>query len=264
MQAIPKTSGIYAIQHKESGKLYVGSSVNMQKRLYEHRRLLNLGRHGNQHLQSAWNLYGSDLFEMYVLQVVKDKAQLYAIERTYIHKFKSFEREFGYNKASETDAPQRGLKRSAETCAKIGVSKVGNKNRLGAVIPEEMRERIANKLRGTKASPETRAKLSAAKKGVPHSPEWSAKIGAAHKGKVIPQEMRDRISATLKKRYPPKAPKVAKKLGRPVGIPMTEEAKERLRIANAGKTLSAEHRAKIGAANKARFESKQQIKGESA
>jgi hypothetical protein len=125
-----------------------------------------------------------------------------------------------------------------------------------------MRERIASALRGSKASPETRAKLSAAKKGVPHSKEWSAKIGTAHKGKVIPQEMRDRISRTLRQRYcGPKLLKPVKKLGRPVGIPMSQEAKDRLRAVNLGKTLSAEHRAKIGAAHRARCSTQLQ-KGE--
>lgn len=264
MRNIPKTSGIYAIQHKESGKLYVGSSVNMQKRLREHFRLLNLWKHANQHLQAAWNKFGESAFECRVIEMVACIDDLYAAEQVHLDALNAYDGAHGYNKAKSTTAPQRGLKRSAETCAKIGASKIGNKNRLGAEITAEMRERIAKKLRGTKASDATRAKLSAAKKGVSHSPEWSAKIGATHKGKVIPQEMRDRISATLKKRYPQKSPKEPNKIGRPVGIPMTDEAKERLRIANSGKTLSAEHRAKIGAANKARFEMKQQFKGELA
>lgn len=237
--------------------MYIGSSVNMQTRVREHVRLLNLTQHSNQHLQAAWDKYGAGAFTFDVLEAVLDKHLLYAIEQKWLDQHRTYLAQNGYNKAKDTTAPQRGLKRSAETCAKIGVTKRGNKYRLGAIVPQEMRDRIAAKLRGSKASDETRAKLSAVRKGVPHSPEWAAKIGAAHRGKVIPQEMRDRISATLRKRYAkPELPKVAKKIGRPVGIPMSEEAKERLRMANKGKTLSAEHRAKIGAAHRARTAAK--------
>ena len=199
--AIDPVSGIYLIRHKASGKGYVGSSVNMRKRVYEHRRLLSIGRHKNAHLQSAFSKYGADAFEVVALARVPDAQDLYRVEQRYLNEMRTFDPAIGFNKASDTTAPQRGLKRSAETRAKIGAAKVGNKNRLGIGFSEESKRKISESLRGQRASPETCAKLSAARKGVPHSTEWAAKIGAAHKGKTIPQEMRDRISATLKQRH---------------------------------------------------------------
>lgn len=50
--------GIYKITNLINNKFYIGSSSDLKKRLYEHRRELNLGVQANKHLQSAWNKYG--------------------------------------------------------------------------------------------------------------------------------------------------------------------------------------------------------------
>jgi group I intron endonuclease len=243
-----KVSGIYAISHADSGKMYIGSSVDIAGRLRGHTRLLNTGAHPNQHLQAAWTLYGAGAFTCSTLKEVSNRDDLYKVEQIYLDKLRTFERTLGYNKAKDTTAPQRGLKRSPETCLKIGAAKKGNKYRLGAVIPAEMRSRIATTLRGTKASVETKAKLSAVGKGRKKSVEWRAKMSAIHKGRIISDEQRAKISATLRQRFAgPRIPKVSKKLGRPIGIPMSDEAKNKLRVFNTGKVLSAEHRAKIKA-----------------
>ena len=50
-------SGIYQIYNPINNKRYIGSSINIQRRLKEHKRNLRGGYHHNQHLQNAWNKY---------------------------------------------------------------------------------------------------------------------------------------------------------------------------------------------------------------
>lgn len=60
--------GIYAIRNIKNDKRYIGQSIHVNKRFTEHRRELDKGIHFNSHLQSSWNLYGSDNFVFEVLQ----------------------------------------------------------------------------------------------------------------------------------------------------------------------------------------------------
>lgn len=71
MKAITKDlefCGIYMLLNTKNGKRYVGSSINIRKRLWEHRALLRHNKHGNPHLQNAWNKYGENFFEYSVLE----------------------------------------------------------------------------------------------------------------------------------------------------------------------------------------------------
>lgn len=198
--ALPNRSGIYGIQHVPSRKLYIGSSANIGKRVYEHMRLLKKGIHKNEHLQSAFTKYGAPSFKCFVIEDVEDKSQLFAVEREYIHEAGVCDRLVGYNKSSEPQGAQLGLIRSDETCAKIGASKIGNKNRTGIGFSDEAKRKISASLTGKKASPEAIAKMSAFQKGRKKTPEWCAKISQIHKGHIVSQETRDKISASLLKR----------------------------------------------------------------
>lgn len=42
-----KIWGIYEIRNLVNNKVYIGSSINVKARLYEHSRLLNIGKHEN-------------------------------------------------------------------------------------------------------------------------------------------------------------------------------------------------------------------------
>ena len=194
-------SCVYAIRHVASGKVYVGSAINRTKRWTEHRRRLRNGDHHSRHLQAAWDAYGQSAFVFEVLETVAPNSiALLAVEQTHIDRLKAFDREHGYNVCIQADRSRFGVKASPETCAKIGASKVGNKNRLGAVIPNEMRERIAAKLRGGKASPETRAKLSAMRRGRPKSAAHAVAIGAANRGKKLSDAHKAALSAMYRGR----------------------------------------------------------------
>lgn len=59
-------SGVYRIIHTDTGRCYVGSSVTLRARFKHHRTMLRAGKHGNPHLQRAWNKYGEDKFQFKV------------------------------------------------------------------------------------------------------------------------------------------------------------------------------------------------------
>lgn len=78
-----KKSGIYCIINIESGKRYIGSSLNVYQRLLCHRSLLRNQKHENRKLQSAWNKHKEELFDYYILEFC-DKENLINREQFYI------------------------------------------------------------------------------------------------------------------------------------------------------------------------------------
>jgi group I intron endonuclease len=92
----PKASGIYQIQCIPTGKIYVGSAINLALRWRLHVRQLTSGKHHNKHLQNAWDCYGSDNFEFAILERV-EKHNLLAAEQVWIDKTGCANRDVGFN-----------------------------------------------------------------------------------------------------------------------------------------------------------------------
>ena len=67
-------TGIYKIIDKRSGRIYFGSSVDVEKRIIQHKRALINNKHHNIYLQRIVNKYGIDclIFEL-VEECEKDK-----------------------------------------------------------------------------------------------------------------------------------------------------------------------------------------------
>jgi hypothetical protein len=106
-------SGIYAIRHIESGKLYVGSSSNIASRWQTHRWALGRGIHHSRHLQNAWDKYGADAFVFEVLQAVENPDDLIRTEQEHLDRTGSFRRTHGYNILPKAGSCL-GVKRLAE------------------------------------------------------------------------------------------------------------------------------------------------------
>lgn len=60
-------TGVYMIRNRINKKVYVGSSVQIAERWRQHRRSLKAGRHHSPALQNAWNVYGAEAFEFFVI-----------------------------------------------------------------------------------------------------------------------------------------------------------------------------------------------------
>lgn len=91
--------GIYRIINSKTGASYIGSSINIEKRLKSHANDLKNSSHCNIKLQADFNLYGKEVFEVEILQeleIVKGiRSILYNLEDQYIEQFKS--KITGYN-----------------------------------------------------------------------------------------------------------------------------------------------------------------------
>jgi len=79
-------SGIYYIENKLNGKVYIGSAVNLYNRFKKHRSLLNRNMHANQYLQNSWNKNGEINFTFSIIEYV-DKHNLLKREQYHIDNF---------------------------------------------------------------------------------------------------------------------------------------------------------------------------------
>lgn len=81
--------GIYCITNSHTGDFYIGSSVNIDKRLEYHFLELAYGLHHNYKIQLDYKEYGGDCFETEVLWIAPkdtDRNVIFAIEQEYINK----------------------------------------------------------------------------------------------------------------------------------------------------------------------------------
>lgn len=162
MDSIPKGPGVYLITNVLDGKVYVGSSVNMQKRCREHVSQLGRGRHHNRRLQSAWRKHGPEAFTFTVLEVVKrsDREATIPVEQKWLDFFQAGRNDC-YNFLELASSP-------------------GSRQ-----LSLEARRKLSAALIGRKLTPEHKAKLRAAKLGRKLSPAHCAALGAARLGKKL-------------------------------------------------------------------------------
>ena len=60
--------GVYQIKNTVNGKIFIGSSLNIEGRLNRHRFGLTMGNHDNKKLQDDVKQYGIDKFSFEVLE----------------------------------------------------------------------------------------------------------------------------------------------------------------------------------------------------
>lgn len=89
-------SGIYKIICCNN-KFYIGSSVNIDKRLTEHIRSLRKNKHYNPYLQRAWNEYGEQNFRFEIVETIYDIKELPTREKWWLDNTKCYKREIGFN-----------------------------------------------------------------------------------------------------------------------------------------------------------------------
>lgn len=113
-----KICGIYCIENVRNKKKYIGLSTNIYKRWIQHRADLNNNHHINQHLQSAWNIFGEDNFSFEIIEICS-KDMLSSREIYYIDLYKTTNNQYGYNQTSGGD----GINNLSPKCAeKISIA----------------------------------------------------------------------------------------------------------------------------------------------
>ncbi len=81
--------GVYGIYHERTKRRYVGSSIEVQKRLYLHLVQLRKGTHHCGYLQNVWNKYGEEEFSFVLLAKCRPQ-NLVRLEQTYIDKSSAY------------------------------------------------------------------------------------------------------------------------------------------------------------------------------
>lgn len=151
MQIIPQptifdgtnTPGIYAIFHKPTGRVYVGSALSIYARWKDHRNSMRRGTHRNPYLQRTFDKYGADSFEFRVLETVPNPENLIEREQHWIDRLHTTNRSKGFNIAPRAGS-NLGLKFTPEQRARIGASVRGRKT------SEETKRKIATKAMGNR------------------------------------------------------------------------------------------------------------------
>lgn len=111
--------GVYKLVNTATGQCYVGQSQRVQKRIKEHFRLLRHNKHPNQHLQRAYNKYGSEAFYGAVEVECSDLNELDKLEESFIRGDAWFDTPTVYNIADFAKAPMRGKQHSEEAKERI-------------------------------------------------------------------------------------------------------------------------------------------------
>ena len=143
-------SGIYQITHKDSGRIYIGQSVNLLKRQNNHK----VGKSSSTKsiLSNAIKKHGWDAFEFKVLVYAEGKDYLNLLEEQIIAQFNSLSPNgFNIRTGGNSSSPSEKTKQAMSESRKIGYLN-------GTIIhPRGMA--------GKKASEETKQKMSLAHKG---------------------------------------------------------------------------------------------------
>ncbi len=263
---LEKKSGIYAIQNKIDGKIYVGSAINIKYRRYSHLRSLNNGNHHSVKLQRAWTKYGEDAFVFFVLELVESKDMLIQKEQMWIDRFDAYGPN-GYNMVPNAGT-NLGMICSLATKAKIGAKARGRivsnetKAKMSASAPktrpklsEEHKKKIAMTLMGLSPNAETRAKMAAARIGRKVSTETRAKMSASMKGKNTGKHSAEhcaKISEALKGNH------------YALGYKHSAETRAKVSAAGLGRVFSIERNSKMAAKLRGRKQTPEHIENHAA
>lgn len=123
-------SGVYIIKCLSNNKIYVGSSVNIKKRINRHFNDLKNGKHSSPQLQNTFNKYGDCSFNVEIIEEFTNGSitlkELHSIEQKYLDKFKPYLKENGFNTCPIAGSPNQ-IKLTEETKKKISNSLKGRK-----------------------------------------------------------------------------------------------------------------------------------------
>lgn len=248
------TVGIYLIE-SPSGKVYIGQSRRMRKRMLEYKHAVNKGI--NVHLRNSIKKHGFDAHSIKILHYLPtDISQnvLNEYERFYCTHFT----DIGYTLMNVREAGSNG-RHSEETKKIIGIKSkqkfIDNpllsahlvKSRKGKVVvhSEEFKRKLSERNIGNtyglgrKHTPETIAKIKKGREWYKMSEETKRKISESNKGKVISIEQRQKHSKSMIGRKYSEAHKAAISKGN-MGKEMSHETRIKISVANQGRKMSQE------------------------
>lgn len=150
------TIGYYKITHRPTGKFYIGSSGNLNRRIWRHRTELEQGVHTNRKLQSTYTTWDDFTVETFLSGTLEEARQM----------------------------EQQLLDRHVGTALCCNSSMSANN-------PFDVFERIPP---DREISMRNLEKANEARRGKPLTDEHKARLSASHKGKVLSTEHKAAIS----------------------------------------------------------------------
>lgn len=179
-------TGIYKITDQK-GRIYIGSSVNIEKRFEQHKKSFISATHVNKKLRDYYKKYGESAYSYEVVEQC-DVAELLIREQYYIDNLNPF---YNINKSATKPPSWSGKNHKAETKQKMREWNIGRKH------TTETLEKFKS-IRSTEESKQQmRINASKAKSngwlGRKHTKEELEKISKVHKGKVVSEETRQKM-----------------------------------------------------------------------
>jgi group I intron endonuclease len=240
-------TGVYCIRNVKNGKRYVGSAAQgFMRRWKQHRKELLAKCHHSDHLQKAWNKYGSGAFVFQILERCPPK-KCVERETIWIARLEATDPNKGYN-ICKTGRNALGVKRSERMKAKLKknwedpeyrrnkISKTQKtyQDKIAAESEEEKQVRLQthkDQRRRLAADPEWRRRQAEGIKRRSANPEWQRRqVEAAKRRSANPEWRKNQIEGARRRMADPEWQK------------NQEKARAKLR----GKPRPAEHVRKIG------------------
>jgi len=196
--------GVYRITNTITDRVYIGSAVDVEKRVRRHKQTLRAGKHPNPHLQQSWVKHGEAvfLFEPLVecsIETRKDREQRF-IDAYIEHGLPVYNMRpvtissVGFKYVCSEDT------RKKLSCAKIGKTKSLETRRRMSVAQtgKKHSEATKAKLRGRVRSREAREKMSLAHTGMTMPESTRVAIQVANTGRVHSLESRGKQSTSMR------------------------------------------------------------------
>lgn len=133
------TASVYIIQNKINNKIYVGKSIDPEKRRKSHIRVANNHKSKKHYaIHYAIAKYGEDNFSFHIIEQFEDEQECLDEECFWIEYFRSWDYDYGYNLTMGGD----GMSPSIATKEKMKI----------ALNSAETKKKLSEKFRGSKNS----------------------------------------------------------------------------------------------------------------
>lgn len=245
---------LYVIWNDVNDKLYIGiTTTTIEQRFRKH--IKNALRGGDTHLYRAIRKFGECVFHIECLVSNIPNERLPLFERSCIAHYDSKHK--GYNMTDGGDGvlnPSDDIRQKMSRAKRghipwnkgtKGVMKAWNK---GLPMTEERKQHLSEVHKGRKLTNETKKKISISGKG---RKPWNKGVPAWNRGKPMSEAQRKKMKWEVTEETKKKISLALK--GRTVwnkGRKMSEEEKDKIRVAHLGKKMSEETKQKIGNAHR--------------